>query len=172
MLKTLMIAALSLGLPLAAGAGLSPGQKAPHFELKDLNGKTWTPERDSKHKLLLVDFWASWCVPCLKEIPALKQLQAEHGQDQRFSVIGISMEKGGRPQVEAAAVKYDVDYPVLIGSAAVATSFGLQGFPSAVLIRDGKVLKVLVGERKLKDFEADLAPFWEAPKGSERKAQD
>jgi thiol-disulfide isomerase/thioredoxin len=153
-----ILAALFLSASL--NAALSIGQKSPHFELKDLNGKTWTPEKDSKHRLLLVDFWASWCVPCLKEIPTLKQLQAAHAKDGAFTVLGISMEKGGRPQTEAAAVKYSVDYPVLIGSADVAKAFGVQGFPSAVLIRDGKVLKVLVGERKLKDFEEDLAPFW------------
>lgn len=152
----------------ATHASLSNGQKAPHFELKDLNGKLWTPEADSKHTLLLVDFWASWCVPCLKEIPTLKQLHAAHSQDGRFKVLGISMEKGGRLQTEAAAVKYNVDYPVLIGSADVAKAFGVQGFPSAVLIRDGKVLKVLVGERRLKDFEEELAPYWVAPKAGSK----
>lgn len=154
----------AMACAVSAGAAISAGQKAPHFELKDLNGKIWTPEKDSKHKLLLVDFWASWCVPCLKEIPTLKELQAAHGKDGRFTIVGVSMEKGGRPQTEAAAVKYNVDYPVLIGSTEVAKAFGVQGFPSAVLIRDGKVLKVLVGERKLKDFEEELAPYFSAAK--------
>ena len=162
-MRTVLIGLIFLSLAQRATAAITVGKKSPAFALTDLNGKVWSPEKDSKHKLLLVDFWASWCAPCLRGIPTLKKLQAAHGADGKFTVLGISMEKGGRSAVEAAAVKYSVDYPVLVGSADTAKAFGVKGFPTAVLIRDGKVLKVLSGERKLSDFETELAPFFVTP---------
>jgi thiol-disulfide isomerase/thioredoxin len=162
-MRLLLIAGLATTLASGVGAALRPGQKAPHFSLTDLNGKVWTPEKDSRHKVLLIDFWASWCAPCLKEIPTLKQLQAAHGNGGSFQVLGVSMEKGGRPASEAAAVKYAVDYPVLLGSPDTAVAFEVKGFPTAILILDAKVLKVFTGERKLRDFEVELAPYLQAP---------
>lgn len=158
-MRPLLIVATLIALSQPGHAALTAGQKAPAFKLTDLNGKVWAADKDSKHKLLLVDFWASWCVPCLKEIPTLKELQAAHAKGGKFTVLGVSMERGGRSAVEAAAVKYSVDYPVLLGSAETAQAFEVKGFPTAILIRDGKVLKVLTGERKLRDFEEELGPY-------------
>ncbi len=150
----LLLACLMTNRAWALGAG----DKAPSFDLKDLQGKSWALGSVSQGKLVLLDFWASWCAPCIREIPALKQLQKNHGGP-KFQVLGIAIEKGGTAALLKVVSKYKVDYPILLGSATLAKAYALEGFPMGVLVKDGKVLKILLGERKLSDFEREIAPY-------------
>ena len=130
--------------------------QAPKFKGKDLEGKLWS---ETTKGYLLVDFWASWCLPCLKEIPALNTLYAKYHTLGKLDLLGLSLDEGGRALVQAAVKKHGITYPVAMGSAKLAEAFGVQGFPTAFLLKDGKIVKVLAGERSLAAFEKDLEPF-------------
>lgn len=153
-MKTLLLAAL---LALAIQAPAAP-KAAPAFAVKDLQGKAWTQQGPAKG-YVLIDFWASWCLPCLKEIPALNALQAKYGATGKLQVLGLSLDKGGPAAVEAAAKKHQVAYPVAPVDPKVPEAYKVNGFPSAFLLKGGKIVLPLTGERTLAAFERDLAPY-------------
>jgi thiol-disulfide isomerase/thioredoxin len=144
---------LALALPLSLPAAEKP---APPFLVKDLGGKTWT-QKGAGSGVTLVDFWASWCAPCLKEIPALNTLAAQHKG--KLAVLGLGLDQGGAPVVKAAAKKHGIQYPVAAADPKLAEAYAVQGFPSAFVVKDGKILATLTGERTLAAFERDLAPW-------------
>ena len=135
--------------------GLSKaGGPAPDFSLKDLNDRD---ERlaDYKGKVVLVNFWATWCDPCREEIPWLIEMQDKYGP-KGFTVLGVAMDEEGKSVVApfVAKERYDVkgqklpmNYPIVIGNEGVAEKFGgLLGYPTSVLIsKDGKQLKRVTG---------------------------
>lgn len=150
-LLTCLLAAL-------AAPGLAAPQPAPAFKVTDLRGNVWTQQGPAQG-YVLVDFWASWCVPCLKEIPALNALEAQDAPTHKLWVLGLSLDKGGRTAVKAAAAKFKVAYDVAPVDPKVAEAYQVQGFPSAFLIKDGKIVLPLTGSRDLAAFQRDLAPY-------------
>jgi len=130
------------------------GAPAPEIKVKDLADKDVTLA-DYKDKVVLVNFWATWCDPCRVEIPWLIEMQDKYGP-KGFTVLGIAMDEEGKAVVApfVAKERYDVkgqklpmNYPIVIGSDAVAEKFGgLLGYPTSVLIsRDGKQIKRITG---------------------------
>lgn len=153
----------SLDTPPAAGAPeAAAGQTAqlvatlPHFTLTDRDGQPRSLH-DWPGKALIVNFWATWCAPCRREIPLLQQLQRDHG-DEGFQVIGIAVDF--RDKVLAYADEMQIDYPLLIGEqdgldAAAAFGVPTVGFPFTVFSdRHGRVVTTHFGE--LTAAEADL----------------
>src|SRR6201998_4318193 len=133
---------------------MKTGGAAPDISLKDLDDKGVTLA-DYKGKVVLVNFWATWCDPCREEIPWLIEMQDKYA-DRGFTVLGIAMDEEGKPVVApfVAKERYDVNgqklpmnYPIVSGNESVAEKFGgLLGYPTSVLIsRDGKVLKRTTG---------------------------
>jgi thiol-disulfide isomerase/thioredoxin len=118
------------------------------FELNGLDGNTRQfSEWDGKHRI--VNFWATWCAPCRREIPLLKSFQDQHGAD-GFQVIGIAVEF---PEpVIAYAEETQFNYPILVGeqdAMAVAESSGISfiGLPFTMIVtRDGTLLGAHMGE--------------------------
>ena len=120
----------------------------PAFSLPDLEG---TPrefaEWDGKHRLL--NFWATWCAPCRREIPLLKAFQDQHG-DAGFQVLGIAVDFA--EQVTSYAEQAEFNYPILIGqqdAMAVAESSGIEfiGMPFTMFVAsDGEYIGAYVGE--------------------------
>lgn len=151
-LRRALFLVLVPGLLTAAQAA----RPAPAFRVRGLDGRVWT-QAGPAHSVLLVDFWASWCQPCLQEIPDLNALQARHRG--RLVVLGLSLDKGGEAVVRATALRRGIAYALAPVSPAVAEAYGVQGFPSAFLLKDGVLLKTLTGKRGLADFERDLAPY-------------
>ena len=130
------------------------GDAAPEIKVKDLNDKDVTLA-EFKGKVVLVNFWATWCEPCRVEIPWLIEMQDKYGA-KGFTVMGIAMDDEGKPVVapfvakeryEVNGQKLPMNYPIVIGNENVAEKFGgLLGYPTSVLIsRDGKVLKRTTG---------------------------
>ena len=126
----------------------------PELTLKDLDGKDVTLA-SLKGKVVLVNFWATWCEPCKIEIPELIELQQEYGP-KGFTVLGIAMDDEGRSAVAPFVQKeqFDTDsgkstmnYPIVIGNDAAGDKFGgLLGYPTSVLLsRDGKQVKRITG---------------------------
>lgn len=133
---------------------LKAGAPAPDISVKDLSDKSETLA-DYKGKVVLVNFWATWCDPCREEIPWLIEMQDKYGP-RGFTVLGIAMDEEGKPVVApfVAKERYDVrgqklpmNYPIVIGNEGVAEKFGgLLGYPTSVLIsKDGRQLKRVTG---------------------------
>ncbi|HXB98286.1 MAG TPA: TlpA disulfide reductase family protein [bacterium] len=145
----------------AALTALPVGQAAPAFKVRSLDGAVWT-EQDralGAPGCVLVDFWASWCQPCLQEIPALNGLQAKYGPSGRLSVLGLSVDKGGAASLRSGAQRLGIAYAVAPVDPAVAAAYKIQGFPSAFLLRHGRVLLTLSGRHSQADFERALVPY-------------
>ncbi|MGB8476056.1 MAG: TlpA disulfide reductase family protein [Candidatus Acidiferrum sp.] len=134
----------------SAAAGLP----APALTLKDLDGKEVSLS-DYKGKVILVNFWATWCDPCRGEIPWLIELQQKYGP-KGFVVLGIALDDDGKSVVApfVAKERFDVNghqepmsYKILIGNDDAANKFGgLFGYPTSILIsRDGKQIKRITG---------------------------
>jgi cytochrome c biogenesis protein CcmG/thiol:disulfide interchange protein DsbE len=127
---------------------------APDFTLKDLDGKDVSLSQ-FKGKVVLINFWATWCDPCRIEIPWLIEMQQKYG-DKGFTVLGVAMDEEGKSEVApfVAKERFNVNgqklpmsYPVLLGNDAMADKFGgLLGYPTSILIsRDGKQIKRITG---------------------------
>lgn len=146
---------------LAVGCKTSQGAGAfATVEMKSLEDGTVTVG-DYRGKVVLVNFWATWCEPCKVEIPWLIEMQSKYAA-KGFTVLGIAMDEEGKPVVApfVAKERYEVNgqkqamnYPIVVGNEKVAAKFGgLLGYPTSVLIsRDGRVLKRTTG---LIDYEA------------------
>lgn len=127
---------------------------APDVTFKDLNGKDVNIAQ-LKGKVILVNFWATWCDPCRVEIPWLIEMQQKYSA-KGFTVLGVAMDDEGQSVVSPFVQKerFDVNggkslmnYPIVIGNDAVADKFGgLLGYPTSVLIsRDGRQIKRITG---------------------------
>ena len=114
------------------------GSAAPAFSLTDIDGKPLTLA-SYKGKVVLLDFWATWCVPCQAEIPHFVEFQNNYAA-KGFQVIGISMDDGPDP-VHPFYQQYKMNYPVAMGSTQLAESYGgILGLPVTFLIdRDGRI---------------------------------
>jgi len=120
----------------------------PTFTLPDIDGAERDfNEWDGRHRLL--NFWATWCAPCRREIPLLKSFQDEHG-DAGFQVLGIAVDFP--EEVTRYAEEADFNYPVLVGqqdAMAVAESSGIEfiGMPFTMIVaRDGEYVGAYIGE--------------------------
>jgi thiol-disulfide isomerase/thioredoxin len=120
---------------------------APQWKLQDLAGKP-VSAADFKGKVVVVDFWATWCPPCREEVPGYVELQNKYGKD-GLVIVGVSLDQAGPEVVKAFATKFGVNYPMLMGDEAVVSAFapfgGVQALPTTFLIdaqgqiRDRKV---------------------------------
>src|SRR5229473_5143423 len=130
------------------------GTLAPSVTFKDLDGKN-VPLSQYRGKVVLVNFWATWCEPCRVEIPWLIEMQQKYGP-KGFVVLGISMDEEGKSVVvpfvekerfDVNGQKLHMSYQIVIGNDAPADKFGgLFGYPTSILIsRDGKQIKRITG---------------------------
>lgn len=127
-----------------AEESLAIGNDAPHFELKDNNGKVVSLS-DFEGKIIVLDFWGTWCPPCLNEIPKLKSFYEKNKKD--IVLIGIACNE--EKDVWNAAIKnYGLEWPQLINSDKndIAVMYGINTYPTKIVIdRNLKVVKRFVG---------------------------
>jgi len=152
-MSRVLILALLLGLAASAAAKtpvkLKVGDVAPQFALVDLRVDLQGHPFDlraQRGKVVLVDFWASWCAPCIVAIPHLSQLQKKYGA-RGFQVVGISMDDSANTTKETMQ-KFRFNYPVVLGDAKLGNLYGgVLGLPQQFLIgADGKILAIRSGD--------------------------
>jgi peroxiredoxin len=140
----------------AAGAVMKTDKErksAPEFELKDADGKT-VRLSDYKGKVVLLDFWATWCGPCKIEIPWFIDFERKY-KDKGFAVIGVSMDEEGWTAVKPFVSELAINYRILQGNDAIAQLYGgVDALPTTFLIdRDGKIAETHAGLAGKDDFE-------------------
>lgn len=118
---------------------------APTFALKDANGATVTPG-DYKGKVVLLNFWATWCVPCKAEIPWFQEFD-KNFKDKGFAVLGVSLDEEGWNAVKPYVEERKIGYRMVIGSEEVSQRYGgIDSLPTTFLIdRDGKIAAIHTG---------------------------
>lgn len=121
------------------------GRTAPGFSLKTPDGKLVSLAA-FKGRPVLVNFWATWCPPCMREMPWLAALQHKYAA-QGFAVIGISEDIASAPRVTVLTHLLGVDYPVALDDHSAAEAYGVRPLPASFYIgRDGKILIQTVGQ--------------------------
>lgn len=128
---------------------------APAFSLKDLSGKT-VSLADYKGKVVLIDFWATFCGPCIKAMPRFQKLHDELGP-KGFAVLGIATDEEGLAKVAPAVKKIKVQYPILISDENAWKNYGVTTLPAMFLVdRQGTIVKRFGGESEHKTIEAEI----------------
>lgn len=135
----------------------SASTKMPAFVLENVVDGKSVNSVDFQGKALLVTFFATWCPPCLQEIPSLVELQQEFAAE-GFSVIGLSVDQGGTAEVAKLVDRQAINYPVLMADAETAENFGgVYGIPVAFLVnKSGNVVKRYTGLVPLSTLTKDV----------------
>ncbi|MCF7796551.1 MAG: TlpA family protein disulfide reductase [Lentisphaeria bacterium] len=144
-----------IGVFAILGTTTSSAQTAPDFSLPDINGKAVSLS-EFEGKIVIVDFWATWCGPCKMEIPGFVKLQEKYKDD--LVIIGISLDQNGPKAVVPFAQEYKINYPVVYGNGEVVKAYGgVNGIPTTFVIdRKGNIQRKYVGYRADSVFEADI----------------
>ena len=129
---------------------------APDFSLPELTGQKLALS-SYRGKVVLLDFWATWCDACREEIPHFVELQSKYG-DQGLQIIGVSMDDGPEP-VREFYQRFKMNYPVVMGNAKAGELYGgVLGLPIAFLIgRDGRISAKHIGATDVSVFEKEIA---------------
>ena len=144
---------------------------APQFTLKDLNGKT-VRLRAYRGKVVMINFWATWCPPCRAEMPALVRLQREHA-NQGLQIIGITYPPERKDLVQRFARSIKVNYPIILGTREIKARFSSEEtLPLTVVInRDGKVSEIISGILLRQEFDEKIKPLLRNTEGEMRNAK-
>jgi len=138
-------------------------ESAPSFTLQDMDGEKVSLS-DLKGKIVILDFWATWCPPCVMEIPHFVELYKQY-KEQGFAMVGISLDRGGIDVVKSFAQKYGINYPILISDGQVAKAYGdITSIPTTFVIDSaGNIRRKYIGYRDKSVFEADIKEFLAKP---------
>lgn len=117
---------------------------APNFTLQTLDGQEVTLSK-LKGKVILLDFWATWCGPCRESIPHLIQLYKTYQKD-GLEVIGMNVEKGEMDTVRRFVKSIDIPYPITLSPDEVQRDYRVSGLPTTILIdKQGRIRDKMVG---------------------------
>lgn len=133
-------------------------KESPDIQVTTLKGNTFNMEQE-EGKVILVDFWATWCKPCISSIPHLNKLYNKY-KDQGFTIVGISLDqRKGRKQVKKVAEKLDIQYPVVMGTKKMARKFGrITAIPTAFIIdKSGCIREKTRGYKKASYYEKKIS---------------
>ena len=167
-LFVMIVVAIALAAPVCSsqetqttgGATSTSGDELkalPPINLQDFQGKPVQSDR-FKGKILVLDFWATWCRPCVAEVPTLNKLQEKYG-DRGVKIIGVTMASGDAKEVKPFISRNRMKYTVLMGDDDQAYDLNVVAFPTTYLItRDLKVYRRYIGSgpRKAAEIEADI----------------
>lgn len=139
----------------SSSTGTQKHREAPDFTLPRLDGGQLRLS-SYRGKVVLLDFWATWCVPCREGTPHFVELQQKYG-DRGLQIIGVSMDDSPEP-VHTFYQQFHMNYPVVMGTAETGSAYGgVLGLPIAYLIdRDGHIYAKHIGATGPAVFEKDI----------------
>lgn len=146
---TLALFGCTLGKPNGANSASDAADQtkgpAPEFDLQNVAGGKMK-SADIKGKVAVIDFWATWCAPCIQEIPNFNKLHAAH-DGKNVQMLAITIESGALEDIKPKVAELGMKYPVLVGNDKVVEGFGgLIGFPTTyVVTQDWKIYKKYLG---------------------------
>ncbi len=128
----------------------------PAWSLKDLNGEPVGSEQ-LKGKVVVLDFWATWCPPCIKEIPGYTELAQKYGPD-GLVIVGVSLDQAGPDAVKTFRERFKVNYPLAMGDETIVAAFGgIEAIPTTFLIdREGRIRDRKVGLEPTDSYEKKI----------------
>src|SRR5262245_53177267 len=169
-MKFLLVLAVvgALGVSLVSGQAVQAQQAEsgvaadnlkplPAINLQDFDGKA-VPADDLKGNIVVLDFWATWCGPCITEIPTLNRLQEKYAA-KGVKIVGVTLASGEAKEVKPFVKRNKMKYTVLMGDDDQAYDFNVMAFPTTYLVtRDLKVFRRYIGAgpRKAAQIEADI----------------
>ena len=136
---------------------------APNFSLKDADGRI-VQLSDFRGKVVLLNFWATWCDPCRIEIPWFVEFERQH-KGQGFAVLGVSMDEDGWQAIKPFVSEAGINYRILLGDDKVSELYGgIDSLPTSFVIdREGRIAAVHVGLVSKSRYEDDLQQLFETP---------
>lgn len=138
------------------------GNTLPAFSVKDLDGSGISSET-LRGKIVLIDFWATWCPPCRKEIPHFNELYSRH-KDQGVLIIGLALDQKSA-DVATFLQQIPIEYPIAIATPELQQRFGgITVYPTAFLVdRNGQVVKKYLGYTYPEEFDHDVTALLNKP---------
>jgi peroxiredoxin len=147
----------------APRAAVSPANHvAPDFTLPQLDGQDLSLS-SYRGRVVLLDFWASWCAPCREETPHLMELQQKYGS-RGLQILGVSMDDSPEP-ARAFYQQFHMNYPIVMGNANTGELYGgVLGLPIAFLIdRDGRIRAKHIGATDPEVFQKEIKSLLQTP---------
>jgi thiol-disulfide isomerase/thioredoxin len=142
----------------STSAGSTAPGAAPAWELKDPDGKV-VKSSDFLGKVVILDFWATWCAPCKAEIPGFIALQKQYG-DEGLVVVGVSLDDQGAATVKRFMAEFGMNYPVVLGDVTLMQAYRGTAIPTTVIIdRKGNIVARHVGFTPKETFENEIRPL-------------
>jgi peroxiredoxin len=141
---------------IVAAEEVGAAQTAPDFTLADAKGKRLRLS-DYRGKVVLLNFWATWCGPCKVEIPWFIEFQKEY-QAKGFTVLGVSLDEDGWKVINPFAAEQKINYPILLGNEEVNQRYGgIEALPTTLVIgRDGKIAYLHAGLVSRREYEKEI----------------
>ncbi len=143
----------------AVGVFAQTRSVAPDFTRKTADGKAITLSK-LKGKVVLINFWATWCGPCRAEIPGFLDVYKKY-RTRNFEIIGISLDNSGWKVVNPFVKKYKIDYPIVLGDESLVKAYGnFNAIPTTFLVdKKGNIVEEHVGYLSKEDLEKKLKPL-------------
>lgn len=146
----------SIAQKIRESQGVAVSKRAPDFTLKDASGKRLSLS-DYKGKVVLLNFWATWCGPCKEEIPWFIQFEKQY-QSQGFTVLGVSMDEDGWKAINPYVAQHGINYPILLADEEVNQRYGgIDALPTTLMIgRNGKIAVIHQGLAGRDEYEKEI----------------
>src|SRR5215813_2675424 len=117
---------------------------APDFKVTDLNGRDFDSSQ-LKGRVVVLDLWATWCEPCLADIPMWNRLEEKYG-GRGLKIVGVAMQSGWAQDIKPHVEKHGMKYTIVVGNEKIAEQYPHIGLPTTFLIsRDWKIVKKHIG---------------------------
>lgn len=148
--------AIAIGFVVGASAQV---QKAPNFSLKSADGKTYQLSQ-LKGKVVVVNFWATWCGPCRREIPDFIEAYKKY-KSQGLEIIGVSVDEDGWSKVKPFVTENKINYPVVLMDGKVVSDYGnFNAIPTTFVVdKNGNIVDTQTGVMSMSQLESKIQPL-------------